>query len=64
MYAATKGTPDTLTKRLAAVLGTHGMRVNAVAPSVIETDMSNFTQTEAGRNLTLRMQALKRIGKP
>jgi NAD(P)-dependent dehydrogenase (short-subunit alcohol dehydrogenase family) len=31
---------------------------------VIETDMSNFTKTEAGRNLTLNMQSLKRIGKP
>jgi hypothetical protein len=31
---------------------------------VIETDMSNFTKTEGGRNLTLEMQALKRIGKP
>ena len=26
--------------------------------------MSNFTKTEEGRNLALRMQALKRIGKP
>jgi len=31
---------------------------------VIETDMSNFTKTEAGQNLTLSMQALKRIGQP
>jgi NAD(P)-dependent dehydrogenase (short-subunit alcohol dehydrogenase family) len=31
---------------------------------VIETDMSNFTKTEAGRDLTLNMQSLKRIGKP
>jgi NAD(P)-dependent dehydrogenase (short-subunit alcohol dehydrogenase family) len=38
--------------------------VNAVAPGVIETDMSNFTKTEAGRNLVLNMQSLKRIGKP
>jgi 3-oxoacyl-[acyl-carrier protein] reductase len=29
---------------------------------VIETDMSNFTKTEAGRELALGMQALKRIG--
>ncbi len=36
--------------------------MNAIAPGVIETDMSNFTKTEAGRNLTLSMQALKRIG--
>jgi len=38
--------------------------VNAVAPAVIETDMSNFTKTAAGRDLALGMQALKRIGKP
>jgi NAD(P)-dependent dehydrogenase (short-subunit alcohol dehydrogenase family) len=35
-----------------------------VAPGIIETDMSNFTRTEAGRQLTLNMQALKRIGQP
>lgn len=38
--------------------------MNAIAPGVIETDMSNFTKTEAGRNLTLGIQALKRIGQP
>jgi 3-oxoacyl-[acyl-carrier protein] reductase len=26
--------------------------------------MSNFTKTEAGREVTFEMQALKRIGKP
>jgi NAD(P)-dependent dehydrogenase (short-subunit alcohol dehydrogenase family) len=31
---------------------------------VIDTDMSNFTKTEAGRVITLETQALKRIGKP
>jgi NAD(P)-dependent dehydrogenase (short-subunit alcohol dehydrogenase family) len=31
---------------------------------VIETDMSSFTKTEAGRDLALGMQALKRIGQP
>jgi NAD(P)-dependent dehydrogenase (short-subunit alcohol dehydrogenase family) len=35
-----------------------------VAPGVIETDMSNFTKTSAGRDIALRMQALKRIGQP
>jgi 3-oxoacyl-[acyl-carrier protein] reductase len=63
-YAATKGALDTLTKHFAAILGSRGIRVNAVAPGVIETDMSNFTKSEAGRNRTLEMQALKRIGKP
>jgi NAD(P)-dependent dehydrogenase (short-subunit alcohol dehydrogenase family) len=63
-YAATKGALETLVKHWASLLGTRGIRVNAVAPGVIQTDMSNFTKTEAGRNLTLSMQALKRIGKP
>lgn len=63
-YAATKGALETLVKHWAALLGPRGIRVNAVAPGVIETDMSNFTKTEAGRNLALNMQSLKRIGKP
>jgi len=63
-YASTKGALNTLVKHFAAILGPRGIRVNAVAPGVIETDMSNFTKTEAGRELALGMQALKRIGQP
>jgi NAD(P)-dependent dehydrogenase (short-subunit alcohol dehydrogenase family) len=63
-YAATKGALDTLVKHWAAALGPRGIRVNAVAPGVIETDMSNFTKTETGRSFTVAMQALKRIGQP
>ena len=63
-YASTKGALETLVKNWAAILGPQGIRVNAVAPGVIDTDMSNFAKTEAGRELTLGMQALKRIGKP
>lgn len=63
-YASTKGAIETLVKHWAAILGPRGIRVNAVAPGVIDTDMSNFTKTEGGRELTLGMQALKRIGKP
>src|SRR6267378_837502 len=62
-YASTKGAIETLVRHWAAILGPRGIRVNVVAPGVIDTDMSNFTKTEAGREAALGMQALKRIGR-
>ena len=62
-YASTKGALETLVKNWAAILGPLGIRVNAIAPGVIDTEMSSFTKTEAGREVALEMQALKRIGK-
>jgi 3-oxoacyl-[acyl-carrier protein] reductase len=63
-YAATKGAIDTLVTHFAAVLGPRGIRVNAVAPGVVETDMSSFTKTDEGRDMALGMQALKRLAQP
>jgi 3-oxoacyl-[acyl-carrier protein] reductase len=37
---------------------------DAVAPGVVGTDMSDFTKTDAGREYTLGMQALKRLAQP
>lgn len=63
-YAATKGAIDTLVKHFAFILGPRGIRVNAVAPGVVETDMSSFTKTEVGRDFALEMQSLKRLAQP
>jgi NAD(P)-dependent dehydrogenase (short-subunit alcohol dehydrogenase family) len=63
-YAATKGAIDTMVKHFAAVLGPKGIRVNAVAPGVVATDMSSFAKTDAGRDATTAMQALKRVAQP
>ncbi len=63
-YAATKGAIDTLVKHFAAALGERGIRVNAVAPGVVPTDMSVFAKTDAGREFTLSIQALKRMAEP
>ena len=63
-YSATKGAIDTLVKQFASALGARGIRVNAVAPGVINTDMSSFAKTEDGRSYVLGLQALQRIGEP
>ena len=63
-YSASKGAIDALVKQLAFALGPRGIRVNAVAPGVVETDMSPFTRTDVGRKGTMSMQALKRIAQP
>lgn len=63
-YGATKGAVSTLVRHLAQSLGDRGIRVNAVAPGVVNTDMSSFTKTEDGRKAIFGMQALKQIAEP
>jgi NAD(P)-dependent dehydrogenase (short-subunit alcohol dehydrogenase family) len=59
----TKGAIDTLTRYLAAELGERGIRVNAIAPGAIDTDMAvDFIGTDEGKAAVQGMQALKRVG--
>src|SRR5271163_4198972 len=63
-YAASKGAIDTMVKHFASLLGARGIRVNAIAPGVVATDMSSFTKTDAGRDYALSLQAFKRLAQP
>jgi 3-oxoacyl-[acyl-carrier protein] reductase len=61
-YSASKGALETLVKLFAAELG--AIRVNALTPGVVDSDMSSFTRTKPGREFTLAMQALKQLAQP
>jgi len=63
-YSATKGAIDTIVKHFAFALGPRGIRVNAVAPGIVATDMSNFAKTAEGRQFAMGIQALKRVAQP
>ncbi len=62
-YAASKGGLEALTKALAVELAPRGVRVNCVAPGVIETDMSKNIRDLAGDEIVARIP-MKRIGTP
>jgi 3-oxoacyl-[acyl-carrier protein] reductase len=60
-HTATKGAIGTLVKHFAATLGVRGVRVNAVAPGMVETGISS---SETGRAAARGLQALTRIATP
>jgi 3-oxoacyl-[acyl-carrier protein] reductase len=62
-YAASKGAINAFTKSLAVELASRNITVNAVAPGVIETEMSRTVRELAGEQINARI-LLKRIGKP
>ncbi|WP_439685951.1 Gluconate 5-dehydrogenase [Cupriavidus oxalaticus] len=63
-YAVSKAGVVQLTKTLALEWARHGIRVNALAPGYIDTDINrDFWQTEAGKALVNRIPQ-RRLGQP
>lgn len=62
-YAASKGAVSALTRSASHELAPHGIRVNAVAPGYIDTDMFN-AENQNAREQALSRVRLGRIGTP
>jgi 3-oxoacyl-[acyl-carrier protein] reductase len=62
-YAASKGGIEALARALAVELAPRGVRVNAVAPGIIETDMTRDLRALAPKELEQRI-LLRRVGRP
>ncbi|MBQ5748606.1 MAG: SDR family oxidoreductase [Oscillospiraceae bacterium] len=62
-YSATKGALIAMTKALAQELGPSGIRVNAIAPGVIVTDMCANVDAQTMEDLRLQTP-LERLGAP
>lgn len=65
VYCATKHAVEGMTKAMAAELGPHGIRVNTICPTFIETPLTRpFFEDEAFRAAVLAKIKLGRLGRP
>jgi len=65
IYGMTKAAVISMTKTLAMELGTAGIRVNAIAPGLVETKFASaLTQNDEIMKQVMERTALKRIGQP
>lgn len=64
-YVTSKGAINQLTKTMALGLAEHGIRVNAIGPGTIATDiLKGVMQDDGARNRILSRTPLKRFGEP
>lgn len=63
-YGATKGGVAALTRSFAADLATHGIRVNAVLPGMIDSASMTRSLTDAGAGTRPPSTLLRRLGTP
>jgi len=63
-YSAAKGGINMLTKVLAVELAPHGIRVNAIAPGAVETELTRAAWTQADREGYFRLTPVERLGQP
>jgi dehydrogenase/reductase SDR family member 4 len=65
LYSFTKAGMIMLTRAWAREFGPHGVRVNAIAPGLVQTDFSSYLWDDPGRRAALiGQQALPRLGQP
>ena len=66
VYSATKGAVDVITRSLAQELGPQNIRVNSLAPGLVETEGTKAAGTSEGefRNLAVSRTPLGRVGAP
>jgi glucose 1-dehydrogenase len=64
-YTVSKGAVNQLTKVMALALAPHGIRVNAIGPGTIATEMTKMVQTdETVRKRIMSRTPLGRVGQP
>jgi 3-oxoacyl-[acyl-carrier protein] reductase len=63
-YSATKAAVESLVRSMAKELAARKVRVNAVAPGPVDTDLFNAGKTDEAKQRSAAMSPLNRIGTP